>query len=45
MMKPEKKNGRYFTSKLSSDDPIGYKLLCDHFVVQNDHLLGRERRE
>eukprot|EP01083_Nonionella_stella_P063046 163873_1 len=44
MRKSGKQNGRFYTSKLSSDDPIGYKLVCDHFVVQNDHCFGRPTR-
>eukprot|EP01084_Bolivina_argentea_P000135 252_1 len=32
------------SSKLSSDDPIGFKLVSDHFVCQNDHLFGRPTR-
>ena len=42
--KEKLQNGHFFSSKLSSDDPIGYKLVCDHFVVQNDHCFGRPTR-
>ena len=42
--KEKLQNGHFYSSKLSSDDPIGYKLMCDRFVVQNDHCFGRPTR-